>query len=148
MTFFAVQKCKGYVIYPHSPYYLYSKADEKSFSPVIKRWKYREDVTWSSSTTTTTRETETCPNGIDITSNPMFAVGSDNVSRNSSPSPLPSPKVATKNRHETSASDESKLPLSSENSNASLQKAGSLISMTSQVSFFLMEFEGFQIQVL
>lgn len=114
----------------------------KSLTPVIKRWKYGSSQAETSDTAWSSRDTERCStsNGaIDITSNPMFAVGngSDNVSRNSSPSPLPSPS-RLKRRHESNVSGASeaeiKLPLSSEASNASLHKAGSLISMTSQVS--------------
>lgn len=123
--------------------------EEKSLTPVIKRRSnYGENTAWSSRETAERCSTNMSSNcAIDITSNPMFAVGnsgSDNVSRNSSPSPLPSP-ARLKRRHESNVSAissngaaeaEIKLPLSSEASNASLHKAGSLISMTSQVSYF------------
>ena len=112
--------------------------NEESLTPIIKRWKYHQNQDWSSRETdrssctsaATTAIVNSNSNGIDIRDNPMFGVvGFETGSRNSSPSPLPSPKHFAKEN----LSNESKLPLSSDPSNGSLQKAGSLISMTSQV---------------
>ena len=75
-------------------------------------------------------------NGFDITPNPMFVVGSENVSssRNSTPSPasMVTNNIATnRTRHEsiTNAINENEKESGANN----LHKAGSLISMTSQV---------------
>ena len=80
-------------------------------------------------------------NGFDITSNPMFVVGSENVppssSRNSTPSPasMVTNNIATniRTRHESIPSSNVMNENEKETGANNLHKAGSLISMTSQV---------------
>ena len=81
-------------------------------------------------------------NGFDITPNPMFVVGSENVppssSRNSTPSPasMVTNNIATniRTRHESIPSSTNAINENEKETGANnLHKAGSLISMTSQV---------------